>query len=428
MIFFLEPWVARHVMTWVCLLLVTMLFPLIAAWLKIRRHERHRVRRSLTVAQKLFSAPDSNRAWIRPSLIAPATTAAPNPPPEDPPATGGADDSIVGSGFEAEPPPLPPPPHSAGSREVDLDVLGVVVIVGVDPQALDPYSLSLTLSDNSRQPSNSYVPTSYTRFLWFLTAITIALASVLLSQLYAHIFLSTLPHSAPANLVYIYSLTLTSTLMSTLCGAVTRDKIRSPPLELTFRFYFYTTYFVFYRTLFARLRSVDQFAYVQFASSLGVVVMYPAMMSRRCWALFGYFGCAGGAGGGYKRYKRDIGRGFWLRNVAENATMMIFLSIATLLHFSPERNLRFYPYFQFNDPGDPYNYPMTLYCTLVIWASELLSSYAARLVFKRAFGLSITRQASREVKAFPETAVVLGLVTVFVCMGMVLAFCRVDFG
>lgn len=44
-----------------------------------------------------------------------------------------------------------------------------------------------------------------------------------------------------------------------------------------------------------------------------------------------------------------------------------------------------YPFFAFDDGRDPYNYQLTMFGSLAIWASELLSSWVAREVCPRSF-------------------------------------------
>src|SRR6186713_1004264 len=115
-------------------------------------------------------------------------------------------------------------------------------------------------------------------------------------------------------------------------------------------------YFSFYRNLFARLRSPEQFATIQLLSSLWTVLFYPIAMSSPIRATLTYLF-------GYDRtqeeHVEDMAESLFIRNLAENVTMVSFLGWLTFLHFGP--NLKVFPYFELKPtPDDPYNYRLTV--------------------------------------------------------------------
>lgn len=80
----------------------------------------------------------------------------------------------------------------------------------------------------------------------------------------------------------------------------------------------------------------------------------------------------------WEEYVESVGTSFYLRNLAQNTSMLAFLGWLSILHFGPNQNM--YPFFAFADKRDPYNYQLTMLGSLAIWASELASSFVARQV------------------------------------------------
>ncbi|KAF1800040.1 hypothetical protein FB192DRAFT_1285381 [Mucor lusitanicus] len=214
-------------------------------------------------------------------------------------------------------------------------------------------------------------PASYRRFLWFCTALTIALLALVGGEMYAYLFLSTMPHTSLDAFVYVYSWVAAIYVMDAMTDYILYRKIRN---------------------LFARLRSVDQFAIVQLGSFL--------------W--------------------EKLGRSFYLRNLAENTTMIGFLCWVNILHFGPNRAA--YPYFHMDDKdGNPYNHQLTVIAAIIIWTSELTSAYITRHTFKKAFNHSITQQAVREFERYPEMIIGFVLVMIHVLQNILMALVKLDF-
>ncbi|OAD06435.1 hypothetical protein MUCCIDRAFT_35169, partial [Mucor lusitanicus CBS 277.49] len=266
-------------------------------------------------------------------------------------------------------------------------------------------------------------PASYRRFLWFCTALTIALLALVGGEMYAYLFLSTMPHTSLDAFVYVYSWVAAIYVMDAMTDYILYRKIRSHPLASIFKLYFFMIYFIFYRNLFARLRSVDQFAIVQLGSFLWVCIYYPIAMTPQVHkALVRFIGVTLT----YDEYKEKLGRSFYLRNLAENTTMIGFLCWVNILHFGPNRAA--YPYFHMDDKdGNPYNHQLTVIAAIIIWTSELTSAYITRHTFKKAFNHSITQQAVREFERYPEMIIGFVLVMIHVLQNILMALVKLDF-
>lgn len=229
------------------------------------------------------------------------------------------------------------------------------------------------------------MPRSYKRFLYFLLALSISLLALVIGQAFATVYLSTLPHSSIDGVVYTWTWMLAVNCLNAISSWILQRKVRSRALVFVFRFYYFLVYHIFYRNLFARLRSPDQAVYIQLLSSSWVVLFYPLQMTRTWhrglqWAI------------GYDKEWEDHAEGIcsilYLRNLSENVTMVGFLGWLTILHFGPNQEI--YPFFNFDSDTDPYNYRLTFVASLVIWATELVSAYLARLVIWISFSLDVT--------------------------------------
>lgn len=266
-------------------------------------------------------------------------------------------------------------------------------------------------------------PASYRRFLWFCTALTIALLALVGGEMYAYLFLSTMPHTSLDAFIYVYSWVGAIYIMDAMTDYILYRKIRSHPLASIFKLYFFMIYFIFYRNLFARLRSVDQFAIVQLGSFLWVCIYYPIAMTPQVHkGLVRFIGVTLT----YDEYKEKLGRSFYLRNLAENTTMIGFLCWVNILHFGPNRAA--YPYFHMDDnDGNPYNHQLTVMAAIVIWTSELTSAFITRQTFEKAFNHSITKQAVREFERYPEMIIGFVIVMIHVLQNILMALVKLDF-
>ncbi|RKP33987.1 hypothetical protein BJ085DRAFT_14638 [Dimargaris cristalligena] len=270
-------------------------------------------------------------------------------------------------------------------------------------------------------------PSSYRRFLWFAVTLSITYLALLAGEYLAHLFLSTLPHTWLDGLIYVYSWVITVFVFGYVAEWIIEAKIHSWPLTMIYRYYFTLIYFIFYRSLFARLRSLDQFVLVQLGSSLWVVCIYPIRMSRWVHSLLVYLF---GLERPYEDYVKHISRTFFLRNYAENTTMVAFLASVVILHFGP--NARFYPYFSFRPPVDDhpehqYTLALTLWASLAVWASELAASFCTRWIVWLCYGHAIGREAAKDFQRYPELALAMIFVAIHVLQDMLLALIQLDF-
>lgn len=69
-------------------------------------------------------------------------------------------------------------------------------------------------------------------------------------------------------------------LLAQISYFIITSKVRSRALLFLYKLFFQLVYHVFYRNLFARLRSPSQFATVQLLSSIAVVCFFPLQMTK----------------------------------------------------------------------------------------------------------------------------------------------------
>ncbi|GJJ68936.1 hypothetical protein EMPS_01282 [Entomortierella parvispora] len=289
------------------------------------------------------------------------------------------------------------------------------------------YRHSLTWAQKtflSTSSIESRIPASYVRFLWFCVALAIALSTIVTGQLYADQFIHAskeTPPTAIEGLVYVYSWVGTIYILDAFTDYIVETRVRSYPLSSIFKLYYFMIYFIFYRNLFVRLRSYKQFLAIQVASSFWVCIFHPICMTHTVYkALVYLFGITKT----YEEYKRQVGRGLFLRNLAENATMLAFLCWVNILYYGP--NAKVYPYFQFDDKNPIYKHDITVYASIGIWVSELISNFINRLICKRFLGHHVTKEALKDLKEYPELIVAFVLVMVHILQDMLLSLINLD--
>ncbi|GAA5886799.1 hypothetical protein JCM16303_005707 [Sporobolomyces ruberrimus] len=266
------------------------------------------------------------------------------------------------------------------------------------------------------------MPRSYRRFLWFLTAIALSLLTLIMGQGFATIYLSTLPHSNFEGLVYVWTLILSINLLNNVSNWILHRKVRSQSLVFIFRLLFQLTYHVFYRNLFARLRSPDQAAYITLLSSSFVILWYPLSMSKTFHRILSW---TVGTSMDWPEYSHSVATMFYLRNLSENVTMVAFLGWVTILHWGPNKLI--YPFFSFADPSDPYTYRLTISASLVIWIAELFSSWMARGVCWLAYGIDVTNVGLDQLRQHPDLVVACIWASTHVLMDILLFLVKLNF-
>ncbi|CBQ73051.1 conserved hypothetical protein [Sporisorium reilianum SRZ2] len=300
----------------------------------------------------------------------------------------------------------------------------LVCFVGLRRSGRQTYRHSLTDHQKTflERQLNRRIPSSYIRFLWFMSTIGLSLFALIAGQGYASVYLSTLPHTGLDGVAYVSFWTLTVNGLALVSHWILESKVRSRALVFAFKYYYFLVYFIFYRNLFARLRSFDQFALVQLLSSFWVCIWYPVSMSRLCHRVVQYFNPSPRS---WEEYVESVGLAFYLRNLAQNTTMLAFLGWVSILHFGSNQPL--YPFFAYDNKHDPYNYQLTMLGSVAIWGSELLSSFVARQICYLAFRVDVTNLGLDEMREFPELLTTIGWGSVHTLMDMLLFLIKLNF-
>lgn len=122
-----------------------------------------------------------------------------------------------------------------------------------------------------------------------MAVIGTALVALLAGQGYASVYLSTLPHTGLDGTAYVAFWTINVNILLLVSHWILEEKVRSRALLFVIKYYYFLVYFIFYRNLFARLQSFDQFALIQLLSSFWICIWYPFSMTRWCHSLIEYF-------------------------------------------------------------------------------------------------------------------------------------------
>lgn len=84
-----------------------------------------------------------------------------------------------------------------------------------------------------------FFPASFVRFVWFCTALSIALLAYVIGEAYAEVYLRTLPHGSLDTVVYVYGWILTVYLLDGLTGWILGgnqgERVGSYPLSWVFK-------------------------------------------------------------------------------------------------------------------------------------------------------------------------------------------------
>lgn len=304
----------------------------------------------------------------------------------------------------------------------------LVCLIGLRRSGRQTYRHSLTDTQKAfleRQLAKR-IPASYIRFLWFISTIGLSLVALLAGQGYASVYLSTLPHTGLDGTAYVTFWMTTVNLLAIISHWILEEKVRSRALLFANKYYYFLVYFIFYRNLFARLRSFDQFALVQLLSSFWVCIWYPFSMTPLCHRIVCSFTPSGSNAKSWEEYVESVALAFYVRNLAQNVTMVAFLGWVTILHFHGQ-NHHLYPFFAFSDRSDPYNYQLTMLGSGAIWASELITSFIARALCKCALGVDVTNLGLDEMRQYPDLLPTVVWTSVHVCMDMLLFLIKLNF-
>ncbi|KAF8462575.1 hypothetical protein BDZ91DRAFT_734111 [Kalaharituber pfeilii] len=326
-----------------------------------------------------------------------------------------------------------------------------------------------------RPPSYHFdLPASYIRFLYFLSLLLLTLLAYLLGESYSELYLRTLPHNNIETLIYVYSWILTIHILDFSTSYIITTHINSYPLEWVFKLFFALTYQIFVRALYARLRSPEQFLLLLALSAVGKVGWYTVTFTALWHRCLDFLNLTGDRGKG--EYRRYVGRGFWIRQVAESVSMVAWVGWVAVLHWGDNR--RVYPYFAFESgkggwwpefPGgsggngeggdssvailagvvnmvgmvvgggegsgdggvgiqeEKYTFELTFFASLATWASELVANRIVTEIMRRAFNYDVEKDARRVLIRYPELVGAGVVVGVHVLQNMLVGIVRVRF-
>ncbi|KAF3935328.1 hypothetical protein ABW19_dt0207828 [Dactylella cylindrospora] len=393
--YFIRP-VAHLNITWILLTFITMCLPAVIAFVVLHAEDRH-----------------SSLRYHQPSAYVDATSAGSRP--ENPEDTEGLDGLEGGEPTEA----------------TSLLSYGNIFTRSRSNSATSSDSFPHRRNIRTRlvrqiRRRTRWIPYSYIRFLWFCAAILLGLVAFVLGELYAEIYLKTLPHSNKETVIYVYSWVGTILALDGITGWILGAQVQSYPLEFVFKLYFSLTYYTYIRTLYARLRSPSQFAILQLISSTIVLILQPIYISQPFHRLLTYLNLSGIS---YGEHVKTTGRSFFLRGISENVSMLAFLGWIVILHYGPNREV--YPYLSFRDQDvlqDGYTFELTFFASLVTWALEIISSWAVRRVFWLGWEFGVTGEGKRDLVDFEGLLVASVAGMVHALMNMLMSIIRLKFG
>ncbi|CAJ0823947.1 15374_t:CDS:2 [Entrophospora sp. SA101] len=280
----------------------------------------------------------------------------------------------------------------------------IVAFTVIRRQNRNTYRKSLTPAQKTflETELQSRIPASYIRFLWFSAILFMIMIALIAGESYAFIFLTTKNHTGIDAFVYVYSWLATVYILDTITDYVIETRVKS--------------------NLFARLRDPGQYIIIQAASSLWVCIFYPLCMTQ---TVHRYLVTYVGLQKDYETYQKQCGRSFFIRNLAENATMLGFLGWLCIIHYGP--NYEVYPYFKFVDENKELDIWWTLKATCKIWAFELISAKVTRIIYEKYFKINIRREAVADFKKYPEMVVAMLVIIIHVLQDMLMALLSMNF-
>ena len=259
---------------------------------------------------------------------------------------------------------------------------------------------------------------SFTRFIWFCSALILSLIAFVLGEAYAEVYLRTLPHTSLETVIYVWSWIATIHLLDASTGWILGAKVGSYPLGWVFKLYFATTYQTYVRALYARLRSPSQFAYLQLLSSSIVIIYHPLSMAPLFHKVYTRLRLTNQT---YREYQKFLGRSFFVRGLAENVTMLAWLGWVLALHYGWNREV--YPYFSF----DEFNFKLTFYASVVTWACEVVAGWCVRGILRRGFGFEVMGEGVKDLVGFDGLLPAVLAVQVHVLQNMLVSIARLRF-
>ncbi|KXJ91422.1 hypothetical protein Micbo1qcDRAFT_233924 [Microdochium bolleyi] len=308
---------------------------------------------------------------------------------------------------------------------------------GVDTRAFDPDAGFEVSTDRRgrqrRRPALSerrrWLPASFVRFVWFCLALLVGLLAYLIGEAYAEIYLRTLPHNNFETIAYVYSWIVTVHLLDMLTGwilgASEDERVGSYPLSWIFKLYFMLTYQTYVRALYARLRSPEQFIWLQALSSGFLIILTPIQMTPLFHRILGMLGMTNQSYGSYLKLQT---RNVFIRFLAENVSMITFLGSILVLHYGPNKDV--YPYFAFDSPGTDkyYDFDLTITASAITWACELVAGIVLRALIRFFFDVDATAEGKLDLAVWPELLPTAVAAMLHVLQNMMFSIIRLHFG
>ncbi|KAF3918154.1 hypothetical protein ABW20_dc0101350 [Dactylellina cionopaga] len=288
-----------------------------------------------------------------------------------------------------------------------------------------PRNTPLTRLTHQIRRRTRWIPYSYIRFLWFCSAILIGLVAFVLGELYAEIYLRTLPHNNKETVLYVYSWVGTILALDGITGWILSAQVQSYPLEFVFKLYFSLTYYTYLRTLYARLRSRTQFAILQLLSSSIAIFLQPLYISQTFHRFMYRLNLTSTT---YSEHTKLVGRGFFLRGLSENVSMLAFLGWIVVLHYGSNREV--YPYLSFTSSevlDNGYSFEFTFVASLITWGLEIVSGWCVRRIFWFGWEFGVTGEGKRDFMDFEGLLVASIAVMVHALMNMLMSIVRLKF-
>ncbi|CAK7239367.1 MAG: hypothetical protein STHCBS139747_000797 [Sporothrix thermara] len=458
---------ASHNTAWVTWTFAIMAMPVAAALLLLLVHERHRTRRhAVSDMQRIFTSarwagePDTlPRRWReqqrrqQKQQQQQQQQLLKQSPPESSrfrlpvfgrarsedvstrPATAPVNvNSPLALAFSPPPQNLETAPLLGRRSSADLPVLSPISddVVFEAPDYSAASSRSRGRGGGGGGGGGNWLPASFVRFLWLMSALFTSLLVYELGEASASLFLAALPtmqHATVYTVAYVYGWIVTVFLLDFLTGWILGgrqgERVGSYPLGWVFKLYFMLTYQTYVRALYVRLRSPSQFVLLQVLSSTTLIVISPLLMCSWTHRLLVALGLNGQT---YGAFQKVCVRNIFLRFVAENASMLAFLGSLLVLHFGPNRDV--YPYFAFDDGldgGVGYTFSFTLYASSITWACELGAAFIVSGLIRYFYSLSVVGEGKMDLAVWPELLPTSVAVSVHVLQNMLFSIIRLQF-
>lgn len=235
-------------------------------------------------------------------------------------------------------------------------------------------------------------PKSLKRFTAFCSVLLLTVVGLALANGLASVYVARYPHSTVfAGVAYNFLTYSLVYLLDLVADFILHTRVKSRPLQYLFRLYFYMIYYMFYRLLFTRLQTPLQFIAMQTVQAVWINVSVPITMSTSwynfCFQFAGY-------SRPYEDHVRSVGRSYFLRNVAETASLFTFLFCLPVLHLGP--NSPFYPLYQYDDSVYPLKFSLTMIYALVALTVEQATAFMTRRHIFIYHKVNVLQNAKRE--------------------------------